>query len=82
MMVGSYVPFARSEAERAEWGDPRATVDDRYDGRGDYLSQYESAARDLVSEGYLLAGDLPRLLENAGAHWDWLMDQPEDAVQP
>ncbi len=82
MMVGSYVPFARTEAERAEWGDPRAPVEDRYRGRGDYLSSFEAAARDLVSEGYLLAEDLPRLLEGAGAHWDWLMDQPSDALRP
>ena len=82
MMVGSYVPFPRTEAERSEWGDPRATVEDRYGNRGDYLEQYEAAARALVAEGYLLAEDLPRLLENAGAHWDWLMGQPEDAVRP
>ena len=82
MMVGSYVPFARTDAERSAGGDPRATIEDRYGGRGDYLSQFESAARDLISDGYLLAEDLPRLLENAGAHWDWLMDQPADALRP
>ena len=82
MMVGSYVPFARTEAERAERGDPRTSVEDRYGSRGDYLSRYESAASDLISEGYLLAGDLPRLLENAAAHWDWLMDQPADTLTP
>ena len=82
MMVGSYVPFARTDAERSAWGDPRAAVEERYAGRGDYLARFESAARDLISEGYLLAEDLPRLLEGAGEHWDWLMGQSSDTLRP
>ena len=82
MMVGSYVPFARTQNERREWGDPRDPVEDRYADRADYLARFEAAARGLIKERYLLSEDLPRIVGGAGQHWDWLMEQPSDALRP
>jgi hypothetical protein len=69
-MVGSYIPFARTKAEREARHDPRLSIAERYHGREDYLKQIESAARNLVAGGYLLEQDVPKLVERGGAEWD------------
>ena len=69
-MVGSFIPFARTKAEREKNQDPRRSIEERYTGREDYLKQVESAARNLVAGGYLLAQDVPKLVERGAAEWD------------
>jgi hypothetical protein len=69
-MVGSFIPFARTKAEREKSNDPRRSIEERYTGREDYLSQVERAARNLVAGGYLLAQDVPKLVERGAAEWD------------
>jgi len=69
-MVGSYIPFPRSKANREAQHDPRPSVEERYRGREDYLKQVESAARNLVAGGYLLDQDVPKLVERATAEWE------------
>ena len=69
-MVGSYIPFARTKAERERNQDPRPSVEERYAGREDYLKHVESAAKNLVAGGYLLAQDVPKLVERGAAEWD------------
>ena len=69
-MVGSFIPFARTKAERKRNQDPRLSVEERYTGREDYLAQVERAARNLVAGGYLLAQDVPKLVERGAAEWD------------
>jgi hypothetical protein len=36
-MVGSYIPFARTKAEREKKGDPRPSVEERYQSREEYM---------------------------------------------
>jgi hypothetical protein len=69
-MQGSYIPFARDEAERKAAGDPRPSIAERYPSREHYLGLVAEAAIDLIGDGYLLAEDLPRVLESASRHWD------------
>jgi hypothetical protein len=69
-MVGSYIPFAQTKAAREKNNDPRRSVEERYTGRDDYLKQVESAAKNLVAGGYLLAQDVPKLVERGAAEWD------------
>lgn len=69
-MVGSYIPFARTKADRQKSGDPRLSVEERYSSREDYLKRVESAARSLVSSGYLLDQDVAKLVERGAAEWD------------
>ncbi len=82
MMAGTYVPFARTRAERREWNDPRLSVEERYSSRAEYLRRSEEAARLLIQEGYLLSEDLQRVLGGGAAHWDWLMEQSPGALRP
>lgn len=72
--TGLYVPFARSRAEREANGDPRPSIEERYESRAQYLGLVAESAMALIDEGYLLNQDLPVILELAGEHWDYRMD--------
>ena len=73
-MVGSYIPFARTKAEREKSGDPRPSIEERYRSREDYLAQVEAAAKPLVEESDLLLDrDVARIKAKAAARWDSLM---------
>ena len=72
-MVGSFLPFPRTAAEREASGDPRPSVAERYAGREDYLGRFTEAALELIEAGYLLGEDLPALTRHALALWDHVM---------
>jgi hypothetical protein len=67
---GSYVPLARTKAEREAAGDPRLSIEERYQSREHYLKLVGDAAASLVKEGYLLADDVARIVRRTGDHWD------------
>lgn len=69
--TGSYFPFARTKAERERTGDPRLSIEERYAGRDQYLGKITEAALKLVQGGYLLAEDLPGVINRAAQHWDY-----------
>jgi hypothetical protein len=71
-MQGSFVPFARTRAERNQAADPRRSVEERYQSRDQYLGLISKAASELVGKGYLLKEDLPRILQQAGTRWDFV----------
>jgi hypothetical protein len=71
-MQGSWIPFARTKAEREKNGDPRLSIAERYASRDEYLAKFEAAAKSLAASGFLLAGDVPKLLERGAAEWDFL----------
>src|SRR6267143_2045174 len=73
-MAGSYIPFAKTKAEREKTGDPRLSVEERYSSRADYVHRVEESARKLVQERYLLQEDVALIVEAAGQHWDWTMN--------
>jgi len=72
-MVGSFIPFAKTKAEREQSGDARLSIEERYGSRDQYLSKIESAAKPLVDEKLLLDRDVVKVKEKAGARWDSLM---------
>jgi len=74
-MQGSFIPFPRTRAERERTNDPRLSVEERYQSRGQYLSLVSKAAHELVEKEYLIRADLPRMLEQAGARWDYVMSR-------
>jgi hypothetical protein len=82
MMAGSYVPFPRTREERREWGDPRLSLEERYDSRTDYLRRFEEQAAALADEGYLLEQDLEQVVSGAASHWDWVMEQSSESLRP
>ena len=70
---GSYIPFAKTRAEREHAHDPRPSVEERYPDRADYTRRVEEAANTLVQQGYLLQEDVKPIVEDAAKHWDWTM---------
>ena len=64
-LLGSFIPFAKTKAERRNNGDPRLSLEERYKNRGDYVRQISRAARQLVGERYLLAEDAERMITEA-----------------
>ena len=73
--VGSFVPFARTRAERQRTGDSRSSIEERYKNKEDYLDRITKTANDLASQGYLLTEDVPRIVQQAASRWDWIMGQ-------
>ena len=72
-MVGSFIPFARTRAERMQTGDPRLSVEERYAGKQAYLDKVRAAAGELVQGRYLLERDVPSVVARASAEWDFVM---------
>jgi hypothetical protein len=72
-LLGGYVPFASTKADRERTGDPRLSIEERYRSRDQYVKQVQAAAARLVKEGYLLADDVGSIVTHAGEHWDLLM---------
>jgi hypothetical protein len=79
---GAYIPFPATRAEREKTGDPRLSIEERYAGRADYLAKVEQVARRLAQERYILPGDVPAILAEAGRHWDWRMTGKVPADSP
>ena len=73
-MVGSYIPFTRTRAEREALNDPRPSIEERYANRAEYLGRVTEAGIGLIDEGLLLERDLPTVIRNAAKHWDYRMD--------
>jgi hypothetical protein len=71
-MLGSTLPFARTRAERVASGDPRASIEERYAGRDDYLGRVRRAAEQLASQRWVLPEDVDGIVRGAGRLWDVL----------
>ena len=72
-MVGSYIPFARTKAEREAAKDPRPSIQERYESKAEYLGRVAEAGLDLIEDRLLLERDLPAIVRNAARHWDYRM---------
>jgi hypothetical protein len=70
--TGSYIPFARTRAEREATGDPRLSIEERYASRAEYLARVRGVLDALVRDRYMLAEDVDAAATRAGAHWDLL----------
>jgi hypothetical protein len=73
-MIGSFIPFARTKAERLKTGDPRLSIEERYANRDDFLAKAREAANELVREGFLLKDDVDSVIERARVRWDFVMN--------
>ena len=69
-MMGSTLPFARSAGERAQLGDPRPSMAERYGTRENYLAQVRASAEALVKARHMLAEDVDAVVARAGRTWD------------
>jgi hypothetical protein len=71
-LLGSYVPLARTRAERESRRDPRLSIEERYKGRDDYLQRIRTAASELVRERLILEQDVEDVVQRATRHWEYV----------
>jgi hypothetical protein len=77
-MQGSFIPLPGTRADRERSRDPRKSIAERYPDRGQYLSHISRAVEHLVLRGYVLSSDVPKLVEQAGTRWDYLVAKQTD----
>ena len=64
-VYGSYLPFAKTREERLANGDPRPSVEERYDSRARYVRLVTLACQRLLEERLILEEDADRFVEAA-----------------
>jgi len=64
---GSYIPFAKTKAERETTGDPRPSLEERYQSRANYVAKIKATAEALVAERLLLPADAAAYMKAAEA---------------
>jgi hypothetical protein len=65
--TGAFVPFPKTQAERLSLRDPRLSIEERYGSRQGYVCAVQKAARQAVTERFLLIEDAQRLVDEATA---------------
>jgi len=66
-LVGSYIPFAKTKAERLAAGDPRPSLEERYGSHDGYVAAVRAAVSRQVRDRFLLQEDADRLIKEAEA---------------
>jgi hypothetical protein len=79
-MQGSYIPLARTGAERKQKNDPRPAIDERYPSKDQYVAKVTQAAQTLIAQGYMLQDDLDVVVKNAARHWDYIATSPNPST--
>jgi hypothetical protein len=64
-LQGSFIPFARTKAERLAAGDARLSLEERYPSKDAYVAAIKQAADALVGKRYLLPDDAAQLVSQA-----------------
>jgi hypothetical protein len=67
MLVGSFLAFAATKAERERTGDTRRSIEERYHGGDDYVNQVRVAAQDLMAWGFMLPEDAAVIVQEAAS---------------
>lgn len=62
---GSYIPFARTAAERNANNDPRLSLEERYKTHDAWVAQVRAATQRLQQQRLLLPQDAERVIRNA-----------------
>ena len=78
-LKGSSIPFPATRQEREATGDPRLSVEERYDSKEHYQDLIRKAAQDLIDQRYLLAEDLEGMVSLGGRHYDLLSSAATEA---
>ena len=61
-LLGSFIPFTETRADREGSGDPRPSLEERYSSVDDYLRQIRAAIESLVQAGLMLPEDTDTLV--------------------
>ena len=73
-LAGWTVPFAKTEGDREESGDPRASIETRYESSEDYVARVREAASAMVAARYLLDEDVEREADAAETRYEYWMN--------
>lgn len=65
--AGQHIPFAATEEERLASGDPRLSLEERYQTHDGYVGAVAAAAGELEKQGFLLPADVEAYIEEARA---------------
>jgi hypothetical protein len=65
--VGGFIPFAKTKNERLASGDPRPSLEERYQTHDGYVAALSAAARSVVKSGYLREADANAMIKQAEA---------------
>jgi hypothetical protein len=71
-LLGSYIPFALTKAEREARKDTRASIQERYRDEDDYLAKLHAAAEQLVKGRYLLPEDVENVTKRGQQQWEFV----------
>ena len=63
--TGSFVPFARTKAERLANNDPRLSIEERYPSHEAYVQAVKDVCARRVAEGFMLQDDAERFIQAA-----------------
>jgi hypothetical protein len=66
-LTGTYVPFAKTMADRLANGDPRRSLEERYGDHAGFVNAVRKAAQDLVRDRFLLQEDADAFVAAAAA---------------
>jgi hypothetical protein len=75
-LVGSFIPFERTRADREASRDPRPSIAETYRTKEIHLDRVRNAAEALVAQRFVRREDIEALLEDSARHWDFLMQPP------
>ena len=65
--AGSYIPFAKTQAEREAAANPRLSIAERYSSQAAYVDQVKAAVNRLQDDRLLLEEDAKRIVEELEA---------------
>jgi autotransporter-associated beta strand protein len=63
--VGGFIPFAQTQAARIASGDPRLSLEERYQTHVGYVAAVSNATQTLVAQRFLLPEDATNLIQQA-----------------
>jgi len=69
-MMGSTLPLAATRSEREASGDPRPSIEERYESREAYLARVRAEAEALAADRYVVPEDVEVVVQNAATRWD------------
>ena len=67
---GSTIPFPATRSEREASGDPRLSIEERYESKAHYQELVRQSTQGLIQQGYLLEEDADAMVELGGRHYD------------
>jgi hypothetical protein len=67
MYAGGMIPFAKTRADRTASGDPRPSLEERYNDHAGYVAAVKKAAANALAQGFLLQRDADALIAAAEA---------------